>query len=55
MTPGRIMEITRTKKGDLYHNAMLRQRFVTYLNKHMHTSGLTSQEREHIFQWAEKP
>jgi hypothetical protein len=23
MTPGRIMDITRTKKGDLYHNAML--------------------------------
>jgi hypothetical protein len=54
MTPARIMEITRTKKGDLYHNALLRHRFVTYLNKHMHTSGLSGQERDYIFQWAEK-
>jgi hypothetical protein len=53
MTPGRIMEITRTKKGDLYHNAFLRHQFVTYLNQHMQTSGLSSQDRDRIFQWAE--
>jgi hypothetical protein len=54
MTPGRMMDIARTKKGDLYHNAFLRQRFVTHLNTHLHTSGLTTQQRENIFQWAEK-
>jgi hypothetical protein len=54
MTPGRVMEITHTKKGDLCHNAFLRERFVTCLNRHLHASGLTSQQRENMFQWAEK-
>ena len=53
MTPARILDITRTQKGELYHNASLRLRFVTYLKNHMHTSGLTSQQREDLFQWAE--
>ena len=53
MTPGRILDITHTQKGQLYHNAFLRQRFVSYLNTHMHTSGLTSQQQKIIFDWAE--
>jgi hypothetical protein len=53
MTPERILDITRTKKNELYHNAFLRHRFVAYLNEHMHTSGLTSQKREDLFQWVE--
>jgi hypothetical protein len=54
MTAGRVMEITHTKKGDLYHNAFLRERFVTYLNRHLHASGLPTQQQENMFQWAEK-
>jgi hypothetical protein len=54
MTPGRVMDIARTKKGDLCHNAFLRQRFVACLNTHLHASGLTTQQRENAFQWAEK-
>jgi hypothetical protein len=54
MTPGRMMDIARTKKGDLCHNAFLPQRFVTHLNTRLHASGLATQQRENMFQWAEK-
>jgi hypothetical protein len=54
VTPGRVMEITHTKKGDLHHDAFLRERFVTCLNRHLHASGLTTQQGESMFQWAEK-
>lgn len=53
MTPARILDITRTKKDELYHNAFLRHRFVTYLNNNMHTSRLSGKEREDLFEWAE--
>jgi hypothetical protein len=54
MTPSRILDIIHTKKGQLYQNARLRQRFVSYLNTHMHTSGLTNQQQQFLFDWAEQ-
>ena len=53
MTPARILDVTRTKKDELYHNAFLRHRFVTYLNNNMHASRLSGEEREDLFEWAE--
>ena len=53
MTPERILDITHNKKGELYHNAFLRNRFVTYLKAHMHTSWLTTTQKERILKWAE--
>jgi hypothetical protein len=53
MTPGRILDITRTLKGELYHNAFLRHRFISYLDLHIHTSGLTIQQQQELFNWAE--
>jgi hypothetical protein len=47
MTPSRILDIIHTKKVNS-ENARLRQRFVSYLNTHMHTSGLTNQQQQFL-------
>jgi hypothetical protein len=54
MTPTHILDMTHTQKGILYHNAFLRQCFISYLNMHtMHTSQLTIQQHQQPFNWAE--
>jgi hypothetical protein len=53
MTPARILDITHTQKGILYHNAFLScQHFISYLDTHTHTSRLTIQQRQELFNWA---
>jgi len=54
MTPARILDITHNQKGELYHNAFLRHRFVSYLKTHMHTSRFTTIQQQQIFDWAER-
>ena len=52
MRPERIMNITRAKTGYLFKKAALRKLWVAKLEQYNHNSGMTDDEKNEIFTYA---
>ena len=52
MRPSRIQNLTKQKDGSMCVNAVQRQKWVSYLKTHTHTSGFTVQQKDALFTWA---
>jgi hypothetical protein len=54
MNTERVLNITQNEKGHMYAMAEKREKYVSYLQKHEHSSKMSMNEQNKILDWVER-